>query len=97
MILMRATKPQYSSYSRSCKLNFEGRIPRSSRKNIQIEYKSRMDGKIRTALQHCAVGGRSDLGEDLGKNSKLYALDFTYPFSQLQAFAFALGIYNFSE
>mmetsp|Transcript_18763 Transcript_18763/g.32064 ORF Transcript_18763/g.32064 Transcript_18763/m.32064 type:complete len:110 (+) Transcript_18763:652-981(+) len=82
MVLMRARKPYYQSYSKTCMLNFEGRVTSSSKKNIQIEYKSRLDNKIRVVLQHGAQGSRhsSDIPT---LNGKIYSLDFTYPFTPL--------------
>jgi hypothetical protein len=59
-------------------MNFEGRVNQSSKKNIQIEYKSRVDDKIKLSLQH---GAYSD--GNSSKSKKLYILDFKYPFSTL--------------
>jgi len=43
-------------------------------------------------------GSRGDEDKKGGKkNGKIYALDFCYPFSTLQAFAFALGIHHYRE
>ena len=49
--------------------DFDGRVKMTSRKNAQVESKVKMDGKVRTVLQH-------------GKyNSEIFILDFCYPFS----------------
>jgi len=44
-LLMRAKRPVYQNFTRTCVLNFEGRSVKSSKKNIQIEYKSRLDAR----------------------------------------------------
>ena len=55
---MRAKRPQYHEYQRQCVLNFSGRVDKSSKKNIQIEYKSRVDDKVRIVLQHGALNAK---------------------------------------
>jgi hypothetical protein len=52
-------------------------------------YKSRLDEKCKTCLQHGALDSNDD------KKGKMYILDFTYPFSPVQAFAFSLGLHYF--
>jgi len=47
---MRARRPTWSKISQRCQLNFDGRVSKSSKKNIQIEYKSRFDGKLKVVL-----------------------------------------------
>lgn len=89
---MRARRPTYQSYSKTYYLNFDGRVTKSSKKNVQIEYRSRVDDKLRVVLQHGAQTSESS-GSD--KGAKMYALDFTYPFSALQAFSFALGLHYY--
>ena len=89
---MRARRPTYQSFTRTYFLNFDGRVTKSSKKNVQIEYRSRVDDKLRVVLQHGAQNSDSG-GSD--KSAKYYALDFTYPFSTLQAFAFSLGLHYF--
>lgn len=80
LLLMRSRRPVYQSFTRSYFLNFDGRVNKTSKKNVQIEYRSRLDDKVRVVLQHGAQGGSSDSGD---KNTKVYSLDFTYPFSPL--------------
>ena len=98
-LLMRAKRPVYQNFTRSCVLNFEGRSVKSSKKNIQIEYKSRLDNRTdrcRVALQH-AADKETYLDNNGVKSGRVYILDFTYPFSPIQAFAFALGTYHFKR
>ena len=54
ILMMRGRAPVYSKITKSCQLNFDGRVNKSSKKNIQIEYKSRVDNKLRVVLQHGA-------------------------------------------
>ena len=94
-ILMRARRPVYSQIYRTCQLNFEGRVTKSSRKNIQLEYKSRQDEKCRVVLQH---GSQNKNSDSKGKSDmKIYTLDFTYPCSTVTAFGFALGLYHYKN
>lgn len=50
LLMMRAKRPTYHDHQRQCVLNFSGRVDKSSKKNIQIEYKSRIDDKVRIVL-----------------------------------------------
>lgn len=50
LLLLRGRKPVYSNYTRQATLDFGGRVTKASKKNIQIEYKSRADNKIRVVL-----------------------------------------------
>lgn len=54
LLLMRARKPTYKSYAKTCSLDFDSRVQLPSKKNVQIEYKSRVDNKCRVVLQHGA-------------------------------------------
>ena len=90
LLLMRTRRPVYQQFTKSYFLNFDGRVTKSSKKNVQIEYRSRVDDKVRVVLQHGAQEGTTSK-----QDQQLYALDFTYPFSPLQAFAFALGLHYY--
>lgn len=57
-----------------------------------IEYKSRVDDKLKLCLQHGAFNSRGNGAISALRDGKLYILDFAYPFSPIQAFAFALGV-----
>jgi hypothetical protein len=50
LLLMRAKKPVYRSFTKTCSLDFDGRVQLPSKKNVQIEYKSRVDNKCRVVL-----------------------------------------------
>ena len=78
---MRGRKPVYSNIYRSCTYNFEGRVTKSSRKNCQVEYKTKGDDKCRVVLQHGSCGDEEKRSGK--KNGKTYSLDFIYPFSTL--------------
>lgn len=82
---MRGKKPLFKRIDKSLSLNFEGRVKKASRKNIQIEYKFRQDDQIRKVLQHGKV------------SDDTYSLDFGYPFAPIQAFSFALGLFVFRK
>lgn len=81
MVIMRARKPVYSNLYKSCTYNFEGRVTKASKKNCQVEYKSRIDDKCQIVFQHGSRGEDDKKGGK--KNGKIYALDFCYPFSTL--------------
>ena len=94
ILLMRSRRPTYQQFSRRCVLHFDGRETKGSKKNVLIEYRSRLDNKIRVVLQHGAHSAR-DGGGQCQTGGKLYCLDFAYPFTPIQAFSLALGLYNF--
>ena len=50
LLLMRAKKPTYKSFTKTCSLEFDNRVQLPSKKNVQIEYKSRVDNKCRIVL-----------------------------------------------
>jgi hypothetical protein len=79
LLLMRAKKPIYRSYAKTCSLEFDGRVQLPSKKNVQIEYKSRVDNRCRIVLQH---GAQQHIKTEMYRG-KVYSLDFTYPFSPL--------------
>eukprot|EP00347_Sterkiella_histriomuscorum_P008274 403345707 len=84
-ILLRARKPLFKKIDRSLSLNFNGRVKKASRKNVQIEYKFKRDDKYRIVLQH------GKLANDI------FILDYGYPFTTIQAFAISLGLYYFKK
>ena len=84
-LIMRGKKPQFKRIDKSLSLNFEGRVKKASRKNIQLEYKFKADNSIRKVLQ---CGKATD---------ETYSLDFGYPFTPIQAFGFALGLFYFRK
>lgn len=78
MIRMRAKRPFLKGGQSG--LDYRGRVKQTSKKNVQIETKSTLDGKIRVALQ---TGKRDD---------NTFICDIGYPFSPLQAFGCALAL-----
>ncbi|CDW71460.1 UNKNOWN [Stylonychia lemnae] len=96
-IFLRARKPHFKKFERSLSLNFNGRVKKASRKNIQIviiqfqqflfkqEQKFKKDDKLRVVLQHGKIA------------DDVYILDFGYPFNPVQAFSFSLGLYYFKR
>lgn len=84
-IKLRAKRPLVSKVERTATLNYSGRVKQSSKKNAQLEFKFKSDNKIRLVLQH-------------GKFCKdTFILDYGYPLSDIQAFAFALGLQSFGR
>lgn len=69
-------------------------MAKSSSKNVQIEYKSRVDNTCRIVLQHGKLEILTAGGRNIGK---VYSLDFTYPFCPLQAFGYALGLHFYKK
>lgn len=63
-------------------LHFENRNVKSSKKNVMLEYKSRVDDKLKVCLQHGAINGQGN-GIGGGSGGKMYALDFAYPFTPI--------------
>ncbi len=77
---IRAKRPLVSKLERTATLNYSGRVKQSSKKNAQLEFKFKSDNRVRLVLQH-------------GKFCKdTFILDYGYPLSPVQAFAFALGL-----
>ena len=48
-----------------------------------IEYKSRVDDKVKTCLQHGAYNGNKGGGMGAAGGGKVYILDFAYPFTPI--------------
>lgn len=81
LLLLRAKKPLWKKYTQSYVHDFDGRVKENSKKNVQIEYKSRVDNRCRIVLQHGKMQVMKNKDEQGG--GKLYSLDFTYPFSPI--------------
>ena len=83
-IKCRGRRPREDKFRGTCSLQFAGRVKMSSRKNAQMEVKTKLDGKLKSVFQH---GKFSD---------EIFILDFGYPLSPMQAFSVGLGLHAFS-
>lgn len=84
MLRMRAKRPVLK-HGNSTSHDYKGRVTRSSKKNVQVEMKFNLDGKIRIVLMH-------------GKQSPTeFACDFGYPYSPAQAFGLSLALQAFKN
>ena len=83
-IKCRGKRPHHDKFRGTTSLHFGGRVKATSKKNAQLEYKMKLDGKIVPIFQH-------------GKfNEEIFIVDYGYPLAPVQAFALALGLHNFT-